>query len=227
MSSNYVVTPMVPEIGPYNSVTHTVEYQAPTIPECGDTKFVGTDLTLGPGSFVFGLLVGVLILFIIFFMMYTFRVLFFANMPYDFPTCTATDYYATPGQALANTGLHATDILYVQNGTLFYKRVPQTLTCTPGSDQTIPISYPQYCLFARDPALTDQEREEFLSGEITVNEIQQQLGVGRTNGVSTHNTQAAYSVEIWRDMVDAGVNCQPTSGAALGRPLVRWDPSVN
>jgi hypothetical protein len=210
----------------YKSSTHTIEYGRPdNIQECGLTA-VGTEITLGMGSFAFGVMVGVIIISVILLIMYLFRVLFFSDVPTDYPTCNPSDYYLNPGEALANTGLHASDMLFVSDGKLFYKRVPQSRTCTPGQDQIVEVPFPQYCLFARDPALTDQQRQEFLSGDITIDDIRQELGVGRTNGVSAHNTEAAYQVEIWREEVDAAANCQPVFGAALGRPLAKWDPSI-
>jgi hypothetical protein len=183
-----------------------------------DLKGVAMDATLGFGSFMFGLIVGILIILIILLFLYLFRVLFFSQVPTSYSTCTTEDYYNDPGQALANTGLHASDILYVQNGTLFYKRVPITRTCTPGADQTVSIPFPQYCLFERNTTIP-------IGTTIEDGDINDQLGIGRTNGVAPHNTQASYDVQTWMDQVSAASNCEPVSGAEYGRPLARWDPN--
>lgn len=179
---------------------------------------VGTETTLGFGSFTFGIITGVVIILIILIILFAFRGLFFSDVPVNYPTCTSNEYYNDPALALAGTHLHASDILYVQNDRLFYKRVPITKTCVPGPDQTIGIEYPQYCLFERradQTGISDTPPE----GECNIN-----LGVGKTIGRAPHNTQASYTVKTWQTNVTAGSNCKPVSGAELGIPLARWDP---
>jgi len=193
---------------------------------------VGTETTLGFNSFIFGFIFGIILILIILIVLYSFRGLFFANVPIDYSICTNTDYYNDPAIALAQTELNARDILYVQDGTLFYKRVPSTRTCTPGPDQTVPINYPQYCLFERTS--NNNSNNANLSNNDLGNTINDEppaegvcninLGIGKTSGPAPHNTQASYQVDMWQTNVSATDNCRPVSGAELGRPLARWDP---
>ncbi len=159
-STPYVVGSNIPLIGPsrgpvgatYDPRSGVLTYnQGQTgISEC-ELGPVGTDLTLGVGSFLFGLIIGIIIVLIIFLLLFVFRALFFSDVPAPtVRTCTTNDYYNDPGPALAHTNLRASEILFVNDGKLFYKRVPRLNTsCFPGDDQTINIPFPQYCLFER------------------------------------------------------------------------------
>lgn len=217
-----------------NTIIYTNHIKPSSTGEC-DLVGVGSETTLGPGSFTFGLIFGIVIILIIFIILYVFRGLFFSEIPTNYTTCTSNEYYNDPAIALAKTGVHANDILYVQNGQLFYKRVPITRSCVPGTDQTILINYPQYCLFERQfvesANLDAKDNDTFVSDQQFSSSnpppdgfCNLKFGVGKTHGVAPHNTQASYMVQNWQTSVSAGPNCVPISGAEFGQPLARWDP---
>lgn len=88
--------------------------------------------------------------------------------------CTSSDYYENPSDAI-RSGAKVSDILSVDNGVMKYKRY-QNKDCTPGSDQTVTITYPQYCKFtaSANPSAGTQDpvtyRDLYFNGNLYINE---------------------------------------------------------
>ncbi len=158
-------------------------------------------------AFVIGAVVFLVIFVIFTIIIWWFRWLYFSDVPLGFRTCTSEDYYQSPGEALANTDILASDILFVKKENdqdiLFYKRVPKTKTCTPGNDQVVKVIYPQLCQFKTND---------------------QNIEIGKLVNKADHNPDGAYQIINSDTIVTAGRNCQPSDSSIMGTPLPRWDP---
>jgi len=150
-------------------------------------------------SFLIGLLIGMAILALLVWLAYSQRWLFFDQCIVSHPHCTNSDYYETPSDALRYTPVKTSDILHVRNGVLYYKRVPKQHNCTPGSDQSVPIEFPQVCDF------TGTDGTDF---EATIGMINMDFN------------QATYTSP--GHMVLSGPNCVPVTGAVSGVPVAKW-----
>jgi hypothetical protein len=113
-------------------------------------------------SFSIGILVGIVITVIIVWILYATRVLFFSNCPSAQRQCVASDYFNDPAVALSN-GFNVNEILFLEDvipppppGSnlstvrMVYKRPVRTSNCTPGTDQIVPITQPQFCQFQNE-----------------------------------------------------------------------------
>lgn len=99
-------------------------------------------------SFLIGFLLGLLLMLILVWIAWFTRTAAFVNCPSTVRACVGDDYYNDPGEAIANTGVSASQILYVENGRLYYKRVPRNGTCAPEGNQIVRIAYPKFCSFS-------------------------------------------------------------------------------
>jgi hypothetical protein len=99
-------------------------------------------------SFVIGLILGMIIMLLIFWIAYSCRASVFSYCPHNIPKCTGADYYNDPGDALAHfPTLQANQILFLKDEKLYYTRVQKNSKCSPESNQTVVIKYPEYCSF--------------------------------------------------------------------------------
>jgi hypothetical protein len=92
-----------------------------------------------------GLILGMLIVILFVWIFYVTRTFIFSYCAGTQPPCFAEDYYANPGEAIAN-GAKLEDILFIKDDQLLYKRVPKR-ACVPGDNQTVVIENPEYCIF--------------------------------------------------------------------------------
>lgn len=99
----------------------------------------------GP-SFGLGLVVGILIILIIFWIMFLTGSFAFSQCPKQIRGCTSADYINDPAVALAG-GATFSDVMFERDGKIYYKRIQKTGNCAPASDQALHILEPQYCLF--------------------------------------------------------------------------------
>lgn len=99
-------------------------------------------------SFVVGLMLGLIIMFLIMWLTYNSRTFIFSLCPVSRPTCTFDQYINDPGVALA-TGAKIEDILHIDsNEKMYYRRERAAPDCIPkGVDQVIEIVHPQFCNF--------------------------------------------------------------------------------
>ena len=154
-------------------------------------------------SFWLGLLVGFMALLIIFTALYNARVFAFEHCSTGGNVCLGSEYYNDPGNAIAN-GATATDILSLnEENEMLYKRVPKD-SCTPGTNQTVNIINPQYCLFKDD---------ESDSSGVTGRSIQFGSNI--------------YQLEGSHSKVKTDGNCIPKKSSCFdtGIPLIEWDPN--
>jgi|SRR5579871_2242233 len=96
--------------------------------------------------FVIGILIGMIIMTIIFWILYATRTLFYTNCPYQQRMCRSVDYFNHPTEALKG-GNTLTDHLNINNNQIHYKRHLKSTDCTPGHDQVVKVDHPQYCIF--------------------------------------------------------------------------------
>lgn len=96
-------------------------------------------------SFILGILIGAVIIILLAWLAYSQRWAWYCNCRMGDQICLKDDYH-TLSEAFQN-GFTPQDILEVDsNGILRYKRVPKNPECIPGSNQSIPVIYPQFCL---------------------------------------------------------------------------------
>jgi hypothetical protein len=151
-------------------------------------------------DFFIGFLVGLLITVFLVWITYANRWFIFDNCSRASQTCTTNDYYNQPCEALSNSNLTASEILFVNsNGKLEYKRVPKNRNCTPGPDQSTSISVPEYCLFTENG----------------------QSYVAKTSQTNTNNNVYTTSNGL---SFNASVNCKALDSGVVGEPLEMWDP---
>lgn len=93
-----------------------------------------------------GILMGMILMTIIFWILYHCRVLFYSNCPRQQRMCRSTDYFNHPTDSLLG-GNHLKDHLFMNKGELHYKRHLKSTDCSPGSDQIVKVEQPQYCTF--------------------------------------------------------------------------------
>lgn len=163
-------------------------------------------------SFVVGLMVGLILMILIVWALYSSRTFVFTVCPRQRNVCTFADYINSPGVALAG-GYQVDDILFLDaNRQLWYKRVPRNSGCTPISyNQNVRVLHPQYCLFTTADGSTNYE---------------------------ARNTREASPVYTFTDSdgqevtVMTSKNCQvvatnpPDYLQEEGIPLVKWDAST-
>lgn len=160
-----------------------------------------------------GVLIGVIITIIIFWLIIWSRSFVMSYCPSNLVSCVGTDYFQNPGDAIAE-GADVNTILYIQNGVLYYKRVPSNTSCVPNSEtQTVPIPYPEYCSF------------DVTSGVYAGNSY-------------TGNNNEFNSPKYTFTLPDASIvtvltakNCAPVASnpsiVTSGTPVVKWDSSTN
>jgi len=152
--------------------------------------------------FFIGFIFGLIIMIIIVWILYATRTFIFSNCPVGQRTCSSADYYNDPGDALAH-GSSLNDILFINDNVMYYKRVPKISTCTPGSNQTVVITNPQFCFFTE-------------SSE----------GIGATGRNYVFNNPN-YDVTFGNTatVVTTIGNCIPGNTAISGSILLEWDPN--
>lgn len=96
--------------------------------------------------FFIGFLVGIVILLIIVWLLYINKIFFFEYCSETQPTCKRDNYFRNPSEAIAN-GYPVDEILTIKNGNMYFTRPPVTNNCTPGNNQTILITFPEFCAF--------------------------------------------------------------------------------
>ena|SRR3990167_902775 len=160
-------------------------------------------------AFAIGLLIGMLIILLIMWPLYSTRTFVFSNCASQQRVCMAVDYYNDPAEAIAN-GADVNNILFLNaEDKLFYKRVQKNTNCTPAKDQTIPILEPQYCDYTTNIGSSFEAKNTFFGSDFY-------LATGMT-GIS----------------VTASESCHPVSSSGLpsgvtvasGIPLIKWDPA--
>lgn len=101
-------------------------------------------------SFIIGILVGLIIMLVVMWLLYSSRSLMFTFCPRNTPVCRSSDYYNDPGDAIA-VGADPDDILSKDDqGKVFYHRVLRNSGCRPDHGQTIYIANPQTCTFTTE-----------------------------------------------------------------------------
>lgn len=127
------------------------------------------------GLLMTGFILGVILMLIIFIVMYMTNTGPFSYCSSSSPECTSSQYFNNPTNALRD-GATLSNILFINNNQMMYNRVPRE-PCAPGSNQTVPITYPQYCSFTSSTG-TVQFRDSFFEANIYRNGDE----VVRTNG---------------------------------------------
>lgn len=152
-------------------------------------------------SMVLGFLLGVLLTLLLVFIAYAQRLFLFSYCANEAKACVGTDYYNDPGAAIA-AGANPDGLFFLNdNQQMFYQRpILPGITCIPVSDQTVPITYPQYCDFT------------LLNGEHIV-------------GQQVADQSPIYLAPTLLLPISTSGNCTPVSGASAtsGVPLLRWD----
>ena len=164
-------------------------------------------------SLVIGLIIGMIIMLIIVWLIAASNSFIFSHCPSTFVSCVGTDYFQNPGDAIAE-GASASNILFIQNGVLYYKRVPDNTNCVPNSEtQTVPIPFPEYCSF------------DVTSGLYSGNSY---------TGKNSAFNSPKYSFSLPDGSlvtVLSGKNCVPiTSSPAIvtaGTPVAQWNSSTS
>jgi len=153
-------------------------------------------------SFIIGLLLGAILMLIAVWIAYYTRIFLFTYCPTSTRACGGLDYYNNPGEAISN-GSNVNDILFLNNqNDLYYKRVPKTTNCVPESNQTVHISYPQYCQFSDNTGLS---------------------GTYRSSSFGSNIYKPASGLP--GPTITTSGNCDPTPGIYTnGIPLIKWDP---
>ena len=148
-----------------------------------------------------GFVMGMIITILLFWLLYDTRSFVFANCPVNQKQCSSADYYNDPGDAIAN-GYSASDILTIVDGVMYYTRVPKNDDCTPGPNQTVQITNPQYCLFTPT------------TGGNSV--------VGKSVSFNNYN----YLLEGTSSSLTTNGNCIPQGSSYTGEPILEWNPNL-
>jgi hypothetical protein len=171
-------------------------------------------------SIICGILIGFIIAAIFVAIMYSSRsaIFYFCPSASTSQECLFDNYWSDPGNALAqNSSLTASDILFIDNNELMYKRQPKTALCTPNPlDQTVPIDYPQYCQFSTSGAATFTGKSSGFNAAFY------------TGTLSTGESVNVYSKPNCVPIRSETNPCpDPTTCNIVvsGTPLVQWDPS--
>lgn len=156
-------------------------------------------------SFIIGLLLGAIMTLILIWISYFTRSFLFTYCAAQPIPCGGADYFNDPGEALANDkGLTAGNILFLNsNDQLLYKRVQKNTACTPESNQTVIMKYPQYCSFSGTGGTGTWRETAFNSN------IYKPYGFAGPTIITEGN-------------------CIPVEGEPVtdGIPLVKWDTST-
>ena len=160
-------------------------------------------------SFLIGLFLGMIILIIVWWVCFITNTFVFQYCPTETPLCGGVQYFNNPGDALGNDrGLTAGNILYIENGVMFYQRVPATNNCSPSIGQTIQIDKPQYCNFKdTNGKITEWKQNIYGTG------IYKQVGV-----------QSSIPVIAKLNCVPDCVGSDPTCKFVSGEPVLQWNP---
>ena len=160
-------------------------------------------------SFIVGLMVGLIIMFLIMWLTYNSRTFIFSLCPVSRPTCTLSQYVNDPGVALA-TGAKIEDILFINdNERMYYRRERAVPDCIPkGVDQVVEITHPQFCQFY------------FPDGTPVEGQLYDPVGLYQ---IPTEDGPA--SVEA---LQFCKVSYSGSSGVVegRGRPLLKWTKSI-
>jgi len=122
-------------------------------------------------SLIVGLLVGMVIAIIVFWILYQTRVFIYTKCPSVTPPCLYDQYWNDPGNALAaqnpNRPITLSNILSIQNGEMRYRRVPKSSSCVPESEtQTVTITNPQYCTFTTTEGKTFNAKNAYFESPV-------------------------------------------------------------
>lgn len=163
-------------------------------------------------SIIIGMLLGAIIVIILFWLLTWSRSFVYSTCPNNLVYCIGTDYFQNPGDAIAE-GANVNDILFVQNGVLYYKRIPSNTNCVPNSvTQTVPIPFPEYCSFTMTsgqfPGTYTGKNDQFNSPKYT-------FSLPDTSVVTVLSSK----------------NCVPVTssptGVTSGTPLAQWDSTTS
>lgn len=153
-------------------------------------------------SFFIGFLIGLILMLLLVWISWFTRTGAFVNCPVQVRPCTGEDYYNDPGEAIANAGVTAGQILFIVDGKMYYKRVPKNGTCAPEGNQVVRIAYPQYCKF---------------SG----------TGIAGVTGIDRYFNANLYDTTTAPPFypVTTDQNCTPKSGQIVteGIPILEWN----
>jgi hypothetical protein len=170
--------------------------------------YVTSDYSKKAFSFFMGMIIGAIIIIVIIFLMILFKWLYYKEIMENV-LCRAEDYHVDVVEALNNTANNPSDILYEENGILYYKNVPiRGRNCYPRGDSKTIIEYPQFCKFERN----------------TSGNLNNRIGTGKLTFISDLNQSAEYYVEEWQSTVETGIHCKPKNAneAYYGIPLAKW-----
>lgn len=161
-------------------------------------------------SILVGILLGMIIAIILFWLAFWSRTFIYTVCPLNQVACLYAEYWNDPGNAILE-GSQVSDILFIDDGKMYYKRVPNTTSCIPVSlNQTVYIPFPQYCSFTVDQG---QFAGTYSGKNITFNSP-------KYNFVLPDNSLAT---------VITNENCIPRlsdpSIVTSGIPLLSWDPN--
>lgn len=159
-------------------------------------------------SLFIGLFLGMLIMLILVWFAYFGRVFLFSTCPIQIPYCVQNDYINNPGSAITQ-GYQADDILFINASvtpnTLLYKRPKSNNNCSPQSNQSVVIKYPQYCQMTNNVGATSIWKQTEIDSNIY------RLANAPSDSITTDG------------------NCVPVEDNPVnlvsGVPLPRWDPA--
>lgn len=171
-------------------------------------------------SLIVGMVIGAIIVIIIFWATYHTRTLIYTTCPADTPVCLYQDYWNDPGNALSqNTNLSPSDILYLDSGTMKYKRVAKTSTCVPSATtQTVTIENPEYCSFTTSSSATFTGKNErfespFYNGKLSDGTLVNVLSRGNCQPLRSETNPCP-------DLATCDI-------VVSGTPLIQWDPNTS
>lgn len=160
-------------------------------------------------SFIVGLMLGIIIMFLIMWLTYNSRTFIFSYCPTSKPICTFDQYINDPGVALA-TGAKIEDILHINSDEkMYYRRERASPNCIPkGVDQVIEIAHPQFCHFY------------FPDGTPVEGQLYDPVGL--------YQVVVDGELKSVEALSHCKVNYAGDSGVAegKGRPLLKWTKSI-
>lgn len=157
-------------------------------------------------SFVVGIMIGLIIMLVVVWSLYTSRTFIFNICPKSSRICRLTDYINLPGIALAD-GAEIQDILFLREDGLYYKRVPRVPGCIPlPATQTVKVRYPQYCNFTLSDGGQVEGRQTQPGSPVYAAQLDGQPLTVMSNG-------------------NCGVERATPDVVVSGKPLLRWDPA--
>lgn len=131
-------------------------------------------------ALIIGFILGVLGSILVVFIMYRAGVGLFSSPQGGRIECRSVQYIEDPSVALRE-GYQFDDILSFVNGNILYKRPPRDV-CTPGSNQTVTIQYPQYCIFTARNGTQEEWRDAFFNANVYQRVGGIAANIERTNG---------------------------------------------